>query len=285
MGRGTGRPPAVRSGGCRVAPWLEPERELPVTEQSKTVDAALTVLALLSQGEGRCTAAALARGLGLSRSAIARLLSTLEAHDLARRTGDGWGLGLGLLALATNVEPLLRDAARPALEMLAERFGETALLAVREGDEAVAIDQVVAAGSQIVQVRYRPGARHPLQVAAHGRALLATPDPPGAAPPVVVSEGELEPGVRGVAAPIVDSRGRPIASIGLVAPIHRFPPERAVAEAVRSAAAGVTRGLARRGAGASSVGLASVAGLMAATAHGAGSIGGGGGRALLPADG
>jgi DNA-binding IclR family transcriptional regulator len=205
-------------------------------------------LALLSQGEGDCTAAALARSLKLSRSAVARLLTTLEAHDLARRTPLGWGLGLGLLALADGVEPVLRDAARPALEMLAERFGETAVLAVREGDEAVAIDQVLGTGSQIVQVRYRTGYRHPLQVAAHGRALLAPPATDGARPQAIVSEGELEPGVRGVAAPIFDPRGtRPVASIGLVAPAHRFPPARAVADAVRTAAAGVTRNLHTRG--------------------------------------
>jgi IclR family pca regulon transcriptional regulator len=216
---------------------------LPVAEQSKTVDAALTLLALLSQGSGDCTATSLARSLHLSRSAAGRLLATLESHDLARRTEQGWGLGLGLLALAANVEPALRDAARPVLERLAERFGETALLAVREGDEAVAIDQVVGAASQIVQVGYRMGTRHALELAAHGRALR---DPPAAAP--IVSEGELEPGVRGVAAPVVDGQGRAIASIGVVAPVHRFPPERAVVDAVRAAADEVTRHLARRGA-------------------------------------
>lgn len=218
-----------------------------MAEQSKTVDAALSVLAILSQGDGQCTAASLARSLRLSRTAAARLLSTLEAHDLARRTERGWGLGLGLLALAANVEAVLRDAARPELDGLAERFGETALLAVREGDEAVAIDQVFGGNSQIVQVRYRTGTRHPLDVAAHGRALLDG-STRSAGPAAVVSEGELEPGVRGVAAPIVDVRGRPIASIGLVAPVHRFPPERAVADAVQAAAERVSRGLAQRGA-------------------------------------
>jgi DNA-binding IclR family transcriptional regulator len=216
-----------------------------MAEQSKTVDAALTLLALLSQSEGDCTAASLARSLELSRSAVARLLTTLEGHDLARRTPAGWGLGLGLLVLAANVEPVLRDAARPALETLAERFGETALLAVREGDEAVAIDEIAGTGSQIMQIRYRTGYRHPLAVAAHGRALLAPPASDGDRPQAIVSEGELEPGVRGVASPILDARGRPIASIGVVAPAHRFPPVRVVADAVRTAAAGVSRNLHR----------------------------------------
>ncbi|MGH9111598.1 MAG: IclR family transcriptional regulator domain-containing protein [Acidimicrobiales bacterium] len=205
-----------------------------------------TALLAVREGDEHCTAASLARSLRLSRTAAARLLSTLEAHDLARRTERGWGLGLGLLALAANVEAVLRDAARPELDGLAERFGETALLAVREGDEAVAIDQVLGGNSQIVQVCYRTGTRHPLDVAAHGRALLDG-STQSAGPAAVVSEGELEPGVRGVAAAIVDLRGRPIASIGLVAPVHRFPPERAVADAVQAAAARVSRGLAPRG--------------------------------------
>src|SRR5919106_15566 len=209
-------------------------------EQSKTVHAAPPLLPPLGGGRGAGGGGARPRRLGLSRSATARLLTTLEAHDVARCTPAGWGLGLGLLALAANVEPMLRDAARPALDMLAERFGETALLTVREGDEAVAIDQVLGTGSQIVHVRYRTGYRHPLDVAAHGRALLAPPPPDGERPAAIVSDGALEPGVQGVAAPIFDVRGAaPIASIGLVAPAHRFPPVREVADAVPEADPGL----------------------------------------------
>jgi DNA-binding IclR family transcriptional regulator len=224
-----------------------------VAEQSKTVDAALRLLGILGSGPdggpSDSSAAALSRRLRLSRTAVGRILTTLEAHGLARRTDRGWDVGFGVLALAGRVEPVLRGAARPALERLAARFDETAVLSVREGGEAVAVDQVVA-GHRIVQVRYRPGTRHPLDRAAHGRALL----PDGVDAGHVVSEGELEAGVKGVAAPIfatvalgvagAGNGGLPVASIGLVAPAHRFPPEADVVAAVRDAARAVTAELA-----------------------------------------
>jgi len=212
-----------------------------VAEQSKTVDAALRLLSLLAEHDDEPSAASLARVLGLSRTAVARMLATLEAHGLARRTDHGWGPGLGLLALASGIEPQLRALARGELEALAGRFGETAVLTVRDGDEAVAVDQVVG-GVGVIQIHYRTGTRHPVHVAASGRALLAE----NLASGPVFSRGELEPGVRGVAAAVVDAEGRPIASIAVVAPDHRFPPDDAeAAAAVRSAAERISHALAR----------------------------------------
>lgn len=212
-----------------------------MAEQSKTVDAALRLLTLLAEHEDEPSAASLARVLGLSRTAVVRMLVTLEAHGLARRTDRGWGPGLGLLALAAGIEPQLRALARGELEALATRFGETAVLTVRDGDEAVAVDQVVGAGG-VVQIHYPTGTRHPVHVAASGRALLAE----NVAGGPVFSVGELEPGVRGVAAAVVDADGRPIASIAVVAPEHRFPLDDAgAAAAVRSAAERISHALAR----------------------------------------
>jgi DNA-binding IclR family transcriptional regulator len=210
-----------------------------VTEQSKTVDSALAVLALVAHGDGAPSAASLARTLRLSRTAVARLLATLEGHGLVRRTDRGWAPGLGLLALAAGIEPELRHLARAELERLAGRFDETAVLSMRDGDEAVAVEQVVG-GAGVVQINYRIGTRHPLDVAASGRALLddAEPGP-------VVSEGELEPGVRGIAATVRGRDGRPVASVALVAPAHRFPPDDEVAPAVAESARRISDGLAR----------------------------------------
>jgi DNA-binding IclR family transcriptional regulator len=207
-----------------------------MAEQSKTVDTALTLLRLVADERG-ATTAALARALGQSRSAVGRMLVTLESHGLVRRSADGWTPGLGLLALAVVVEPELRALARTELDALADRFGETAVLTVRDGDEAVAVDQ--ARGREgVLQVDYRTGTRHPLTVAASGRVLLDAAESPA------VSEGELEPGVRGIAAAVIGDGGRPIASIAVVAPAHRFPPDKEVEAAVRAAARRVGDGLA-----------------------------------------
>ena len=147
-----------------------------MAEQSKTVDSALTLLTLLADEAAGSSAASLARTLELSRSAVARLLATLEAHGLARRTGDGWCPGLGLLALAAGIEPRLRNLARGEMERLAARFGETVVLSMRDGDEVVAVDQVVG-DAGVVQIHYRTGTRHPVGVAASGRVLLGVGPP------------------------------------------------------------------------------------------------------------
>lgn len=214
-------------------------RSRPVAEQSKTVDTALSLLRLVADQRG-ATTASLARALGLSRSAVGRMLATLESHGLSRRTAHGWTAGLGLLALAAGVEPELRALARTELEALADRFGETAVLTVRDGDDAVAVDQEIGRAG-VLQVNYRTGTRHPLAVAASGRVLLD----PGAGP--AVSEGELEPGVRGVAAAVVGPDGQPLASIAIVAPAHRFPSDHEVAAAVGAAARRISGGLAGAG--------------------------------------
>jgi DNA-binding IclR family transcriptional regulator len=209
-----------------------------VAEQSKTVDAALTLLTLLADEDGEPTAASLSRALDMSRTAVARMLATLEAHGLARRTDRGWRPGLGLLALAAGIEPQLRALARTELEALAGRFGETAVLSVRDGDEAVVVDQVVGAAG-VVQVHYRTGTRHPVELGAGGRALRADDET------AVFSRGELEAGVRGVAAAVVGVDGRPQASVALVAPQHRFPDDGTAAAAVTEAARRISLALAR----------------------------------------
>ena len=101
------------------------------------------------------------------------------------------------------------------------------MLSVRDGDDAVAVDQVVGRRGPAGQLPDRH--RHPLTVAASGRALL---DPHAGA---IVSEGELEPGVRGVAAAVVGTGGQPIASLAVGRPAHRFPADDDVA-AARAAA-------------------------------------------------
>ena len=85
-----------------------------MAEQSKTVDAALTLLAALRDNGGHeATTADLARRLGLSRTATARLLATLAAHDLATRTASGWALGQGLRGLAGHVSAAAEATGAP----------------------------------------------------------------------------------------------------------------------------------------------------------------------------
>jgi DNA-binding IclR family transcriptional regulator len=175
--------------------------------------------------------------LGVGRAVVYRLVGPLTEHGLVRRDGSGrLRLGVGVLHLARRAQPLLADAALPALRKLAERVGATAHLTVAEGSEGVAV-AVVEPSWTSFHVAYRAGSRHPLDRGAAGRAILA--GRAGDAGPVA-SSGELQPGAYGVAAPVLGVAGLE-ASVGVVAltPLEA----ESVYQRVRAAAAEVAAAL------------------------------------------
>ena len=156
---------------------------------------------------------ALAEALGINRTVVYRLVSTLEQHALVRRDGHGrLHVGLGVLHLATAVQPVLRDVAIPVLRQLAERVGCTAHLTVAEGDEALALAVIEPSWTDF-HVSYRVGTRHPLTRGAAGKAILVLREDGG--PAYVATSGELEAGARGLAAPVRGVSGLE-ASVGVV---------------------------------------------------------------------
>jgi DNA-binding IclR family transcriptional regulator len=166
-------------------------------ETSQTLDRGLRLLAVLAESDSGRTVTELAADLGVARPVVYRLLATLEEHHLAHRAADGRArLGLGVLALAGRVQPLLRDAAAPVLRRLADDVGATAHLTVVDGSEALAVAVVEPMWTQL-HVAYRVGSRHPLDRGAAGRAVLAARA--GQHAPVS-SDGELQPDAHGVAA-------------------------------------------------------------------------------------
>lgn len=220
-----------------------------MAETSKTVHQALLVLGTLST-DGPGTATDLGRRLDISRTVVHRLLVTFEEHGFVRRTKGRFELGFGILELAAAIEPGLRAAARPALIGLVDEFDETAVLSIRDGEEVVAVDQVVADG-RVVQVRYRRGLRRRLGEAASGACLLAF-DPAEHRPDLdtvrragyALSDDELEVGVSGLAAPVFDGAGVATAAIGVVAPTARMPSPADLAPSVVAAADAVSGRLA-----------------------------------------
>jgi DNA-binding IclR family transcriptional regulator len=149
---------------------------------------------------------------------VYRLVVTLEEHALLRRGADSrCRLGLAVLSLARQVQPLVRDAALPALRRLADGVGATAHLTVVDGSDALAI-AVVEPSRSDVHVAYRIGARQPLENGAAGRAVLAARTAAGRPmdPPWVVSSGEVQQGAYGIAAPVLGVPGVE-ASVGVVA--------------------------------------------------------------------
>jgi DNA-binding IclR family transcriptional regulator len=211
-----------------------------VPEISKTADQALTVLIEVSE-RGPLSPAQLARALGLNRTVVHRLLTTLHQRGFVTRQDGGYGPGTVLVRLADHVQPEMRVAGRAAMGKLVEQVGETVVMHVPDGDEAVVLEQVVAQGN-LVRVQHEIGSRHALAAGASGRALLAYLGDPAVQrvlrhvehPETVkrqldavrqlgyaLSHDELQQGVHGLAVPITGLSGSAIASMAILVPANR----------------------------------------------------------------
>jgi len=194
---------------------------------------------------------------GLARPTAHRILAALvEArllrHDPATQT---YALGARFLEMAHRVwEGFdLRATAAPELERLARLAGETARLAVLDGDGVLYVDQRDAE-QEAVRLVNRVGARVAPHASACGKAMLAqlpaaerrvllaratlaSPGPRAitdaavlerdlllsAARGYALSLEEAAAGVNGVAAAVLDRRARPLGAICLVGPAFRLP--------------------------------------------------------------
>ena len=209
-------------------------------EISKTADQALAALIELTES-GPMTAAELSRAMGLNRTIVHRLLTTLHQRGFIIRHGGGYVPGALLVAMASRVEPELRAAAAAVMGELAEESGETVVMHVVDGTEAVVLDQFVGT-RHVVRVEHRIGSRHPLTKGASGRALLAfmsdgvatrvgerAENPAALAQQLEavrelgysISHDELQQDVYGVAVPVRDQRGEAVSSLAVLIPSTR----------------------------------------------------------------
>jgi IclR family acetate operon transcriptional repressor len=191
----------------------------------------------------------LARRTGVNASTVSRLLATLASAGYVDQAANGrYRLGIRLVQLGNAVVDRLdlRELARPELERLVERVGETATLSVSGGHEAVTVDFVQSRSSvQGVAQLGRPSVAH---ATATGKVLLAFGGiglPPGAlrrftartiADPRALARdiervrargwadavGEREDDLAGIAAPVRGSRGELAAIVGLQGPTVRL---------------------------------------------------------------
>jgi len=109
---------------------------------------------------------------GLPVSTTHRLVAQLlEWGALSRDSQGRFQIGRRLWELGQNADRRLRETARPFLQDLFSLTGETAHLAVREGNEALYVDRIY--GSKRVPRATRIGGRLPLHATAVGKVLLA----------------------------------------------------------------------------------------------------------------
>jgi IclR family transcriptional regulator, KDG regulon repressor len=197
----------------------------------------------------------LGRRLGLGKSTVHRLLTTLAAEGLLEqdpRTG-GYRLGIVMFELgeAVRVHMDLHAAAGPVLGMLREETRETAQVGVLDRGEVVYVDRLES--SHTLRLFTETGRRVPAHCSSSGKVLLAfLPEraradlldgrPLPALTPDTITDlaaltaelakvrargwaeavNEREIGVASIAAPVRDHRGDVVAAISIGAPIIRL---------------------------------------------------------------
>jgi len=123
--------------------------------------------------EGPLVLAELALRLGLSRSTTHRLANALvERRYLLWTPRSGYRLGPKLLDLGSRAQRQvdLVQVARPYVEALAQRSGDTVHLGILSGDRALYLDKI--AGGRRIEISSRVGERQPLTTTGLGKALL-----------------------------------------------------------------------------------------------------------------
>lgn len=137
------------------------------------LDKSVEILALLAE-DGPTGLAGVVEATGIPRPTAHRLLAALETHHLVARGEGRYRLGLRLMgwgevaAEGTN----LVEAARPVLEGLRDKTGESVQLYVREGDQRVCVSAVERAGGGLRDM-VPVGAVLPLDQGSGGKVLLA----------------------------------------------------------------------------------------------------------------
>lgn len=179
-----------------------------------TIAQVLQVLEAFDTATPRLSVADLAARTGLDLGTASRLARLMSDEGLLLADEHGrLALGLRVVALAARAEPIehLVRTARPILERLRDQTGETANLLVRDGANALYLDQ--AESPRALRVSGWAGRRIPLAGSASGAAL--------GSPGVHVVSDAVEPGVIAVACGI-RGIGAIQAAVSVTAPIARL---------------------------------------------------------------
>lgn len=253
-------------------PRIQPPVNNP--EALQGVARALRLLSCFRMDQPELGVTDLSEALGLGKSNVHRILTTLMAYGFVRQTADGrYCLGvktweIGWVAIHASG---LRQQALPLMQRLVAEVGETALLAVYDKGEVVYLEKVD--GAAPIRAYSEVGGRAPAHCVATGKALLAFQ--PSAEIERLLAQGlprftarsEVEPAavranlarvrdqgyamnqgewrleVGGVAAPVWDHTGTVRAAVGISGPCSRLGAERlaAIIPAVRARAAELSR--------------------------------------------
>jgi IclR family acetate operon transcriptional repressor len=146
------------------------------TPAAKGADRVLTVFKSLARYPRGATLDELAERLGSPKSSVHRALATLRRAGLAEQDPDGrYRFGMEALRMAFAYYEGLdqRVLVQPALDALAERFGETAHYAQLDGGEVVYVAKVMRHDQDGIRLGSRVGGRNPAHCTGVGKLLLS----------------------------------------------------------------------------------------------------------------
>ena len=223
-------------------------------QRLSSVGTAVRLLKCFSEGEAEIGVTSLAKRLGVAKSTVYRLASTLVAEGMLEQNRDNekYRLGIALFGLGALVRQRmnLSNEARPYIFDLREATNETVHLAILDHAEIMYVYDLES--TQAIRMRANLGERKPALCTAEGRAMLAFQHPEEVE--AIIQEGfrprtpktltdpaalramlaevqrlgyaredeQSELGMRSIAAPIRNAMGRVMGAVGVAGPVQRL---------------------------------------------------------------
>lgn len=245
-----------------------------------SVRAAVRVLKAFSEYEPEIGISNLAKQLGLAKSTVHRLVTTLLAEGLLEQNPENgrYRLGIELFALGALARRRVdvSSQALPFLHALRERTNETVHLAILDNTRIIYLFNLES--NQAIRMHSYIGVRKPAFCTAEGQAMLAfggpeligmvlkgglvarTPKTNTHSPTFLkvlekvrhdgyaIDDEESEIGMRGLAAPVRDVTGGVVGAVGIGGPVQRLTKKslRAFIPALLNAVEGISARLGYR---------------------------------------
>ena len=139
----------------------------------RSLERGFAVLLAFDEQRPAPTLAEIAAVTGYSRPAVRRILLTLQRLGYVESLGVRWSLTPRVLSIGQHytASHAMPEIAQPHLARLADRTGESASLAILDGDEVVYVARV--ATRRIMSINVSPGTRVAAHATSMGRVLLA----------------------------------------------------------------------------------------------------------------
>jgi IclR family transcriptional regulator, KDG regulon repressor len=145
----------------------------------RAVDRALDILLCFAKSGGELSLSDISKEVGLHKSTVHRLLSSLQSKGFVRKNtqSDKYMLGWSVLELLSNVNQSndLSTLALPEMTRLRDLTGETVSLYIRRQTERIRVQAIES--TEPIRNVVTIGRTYPLFIGASGKVLLAFSDP------------------------------------------------------------------------------------------------------------